>query len=341
MRKIITYQILLLLFSSLLFFNACDNAPGSKSAGTLNVNQLPNSSGSAGEVLVVMDNYNWKNNAGDLMRKTLEQEFPALTQPEPIFDVVHITEGAFDDIFTFHRTIIQVDIDPEIKEASLKYGENIWAKPQLVIKLEAPDSYSLETLIEKEQNNILKSIRDYDRKRLQDVYKSSTDLEIKDLLTKYNIKMFVPRGYNVDFSNNEFTSISIETPKTSQVIFVYEYPLKGINTMQTSRIIEKRNAFLKKYTKGTRENSYITTAEIFPPITYDIRIKGREIVEVRGWWELHNGFMGGPFISHSIVDKKRNKVVVADAYVYYPNNKKRNIIRQLEAIIYSMDLLEK
>ncbi len=288
-----------------------------------------------------MDNFNWKNNAGDLIRKTLEQEFPALTQPEPIFDVVHITAGAFDDIFTFHRTIVQVEIDPEIKEASLKYGENIWAKPQLVIKLEAPDSYSLETLIEKEQINILKNIRTYDRKRLHDVYKSSADLEIKDLLTKYNIKMTVPRGYNVDFSNDEFTSISIETPKTSQVIFIYEYPLKGINAMQTSRIIEKRNTFLKKYTVGTRDNSYITTAEIFPPISYDIRIKGRDIVEVRGWWELHNGFMGGPFISHSIIDKKRNKVVVADAYVYYPNNKKRNIIRQLEAIIYSMDLLEK
>ncbi len=337
--KNISLSIVLLL--SIISFNSCDDVPGVTSSGSRNVSNLPNIAGASGEVLVVMDNFNWKNRAGDLMRKTLKQEFPALTQSEPIFDVIHITDGAFDDFLTFHRTIIQVSIDPEIKDASLKYGENVWAKPQLVIRLNAPDSYSLETLIEKEQNNILQNIRAYDRKRLQDVYKSSPDPELNTLLAKYNIKMAIPRGYNIDFSNDEFASISIETPKTSQVIFVYEYPYKNQRDLQTSRIIEKRNEFLKKYTKGTREDSYQTTAKLFPPISYDIRIKGNDIVEVRGWWELHNGFMGGPFISHSAVDKKRNKIVVADAYVYYPNNKKRNMIRQLEAIIYSAAFLEK
>ncbi|MCK4922535.1 MAG: DUF4837 family protein [Bacteroidales bacterium] len=171
------------------------------------------------------------------------------------------------------------------------------------------------------------------------MYNESKDLEIQNILANFNINMAIPRGYNIDFSNKEFASISIETSKTSQVLFVYQYPYNGEGDLKTSMIIEKRNDFLKKYTVGTRDDSYLTTAAIFPPYSYDILLEGREIVELRGWWEMHNGYMGGPFMSHTILDKKRNKIVVADAYVYYPNNKKRNMMRQLEAMVYSMRFL--
>lgn len=329
-----------MLSLSFFFLNSCDESTGVSNKNGQNV-LLPKISGAAGEILVVMDNFNWKNKSGDLIRQTLEQEYPALTQPEPIFDVSQIPAGAFDGPFKFHRTIIRVIVGSEIEKAQIKYGENMWATPQLVIMIEAPDSYSLETLIIREKDNILQNILKYDRKRLQDIYNQSKDADIKEMLTSFNVSMAIPRGYNIDFSNNEFASISIETPKTSQVVFVYQYPYKGENDLKTTRIIEKRNEFLKKYTVGTRDHSYLTTAEIFPPYTYDIKIGDKNVVEIRGWWEMENGFMGGPFISHTLVDKTRNVIVVADAYVYYPNNKKRNMMRQLEAIVYSMRLLSK
>lgn len=331
-------SLITILLISLLNFNSCDDTPGVTTKGSRGA-YLPKITGAAGEILIVMDNFNWKNKSGDIIRKTLQQEYPALTQPEPIFDVIQITEGVFDGIFRFHRTIIRVNVDSEIKESNIKYGEDIWATPQLVIRMEAPDSYSLETLINKEKSNILQNILTYDRKRLANMYNDSKDLEIQNILTSFNINMAIPRGYNIDFSNKEFASFSIETSKTSQVLFIYQYPYNGERDLKTSMIIEKRNDFLKKYTVGTRDDSYLTTAEIFPPYSFDIKLKDREIIELRGWWEMHNGYMGGPFISHTILDKNRNKIVVADAYVYYPNNKKRNMMRQLEAIVYSMRFL--
>ncbi len=63
------------------------------------------------------------------------------------------------------------------------------------------------------------------------------------------------------------------------------------------------------------------------------------MVELRGLWELENGFMGGPFISHSVYDARRNRIVTVDAYIYYPNQKKRVKLKQLEAIVYSMELI--
>jgi hypothetical protein len=50
--------------------------------------------------------------------------------------------------------------------------------------------------------------------------------------------------------------------------------------------------------------------------------------------------MGGPFISHSTLDTARNEIITVEAYVYNPNNKKRNLMRQMEAIVYSFELLK-
>ncbi|MFW5645645.1 MAG: DUF4837 family protein [Bacteroidota bacterium] len=339
MKKIIG---ILFLFSLVVGINSCKNEPGndSRDRSTRGGMILPNVSGTAGEVLVVMDNFNWKNKAGEMLRKTLEPEYPALTQPEPLFDLIHITAGAFENIFQIHRTVLIVNVDSEIEKATVNYSENVWARPQLVLRIVAPDSYALEELLEKEKDNIRNNILVYDRKRIQDVYNDSKDPEIASIVSKFHIKLAIPRGYNIDLSTKEFASFSIETAKTSQVIFVYEYPWDGSDVLNTQDVIEKRDQFLRKYTQGTRADSYIKTTELFPPETYDITKSGREFVEVRGWWELHNGYMGGPFISHSAIDENRNKVVVVEGYVYNPSNRKRNMMRQLEAIVYSMEIVE-
>jgi hypothetical protein len=47
--------------------------------------------------------------------------------------------------------------------------------------------------------------------------------------------------------------------------------------------------------------------------------------------------MGGPFISHALIDKTGEKVLVLEAFVYHPRADKRNYIRQLESILYSFE----
>ncbi|HYW96807.1 MAG TPA: DUF4837 family protein [Bacteroidales bacterium] len=334
--KVVKHLLLFLVVIAGL--QSCKDISNPKS-GSSNI-LLPNISGPAGEVLVVMDNSNWKGRAGNALRESLEQEYPALNQPEPLFDVIHITPGAFDNIFQNHRTIIIVSVGPEYSEGVVAYYENQWAKPQLVIRINAPDSKTLEEVIEKEKNSIINNIRAYDRKRLQDVYRNSKDPEITSIVSRFNITLTIPRGYNVDVNTDDFASFSIETPKTSQVIFIYQYPYSGTGDLKTQNLIDKRNAFLKKYTRGNRPGSYMTTAKLFPPMVYDINQAGRKVVEIRGLWELENDFMGGPFISHTIVDQSRKMVVTVEGYVYNPNEKKRNLMRQIEAIVYSMKLIK-
>ena len=53
---------------------------------------------------------------------------------------------------------------------------------------------------------------------------------------------------------------------------------------------------------------------------------------------FENDMMGGPFVSHARVDRPNGRVVVVEAFVYAPEKKKRDLMRQLEASLYTLNL---
>jgi len=50
-------------------------------------------------------------------------------------------------------------------------------------------------------------------------------------------------------------------------------------------------------------------------------------------------FMGGPFVSYTVIDKKRNRVVTVYGYVFAGNQDKRNYVRQVEAVLKTLKIL--
>jgi hypothetical protein len=320
----------------LLTVSSCDTAQ--QQGGTAG-KILPNVTGGAGEVLVVMDQFNWENTAGELLQDILKEELPGLPQSEPLFDVIQITAASFDDFYKFHRSIVLTTIDAGL-EPRVRYRENVWAKPQILVQLEAPSSRALHDLIQENEQQIQSFLVQYDRDRLIATYKDSKDPAIqKEITAHHQVRLAIPRGYNLDFSKDEYTSVSIEAPDFSQVIQVWDYPAESPEDLATANLIEQRNRITKQYVQGPREDSYMTISKMYRPIAFDLEKNGIHIVELRGLWELENGFMGGPFISHSIYDARRNRIVTVDAYIYYPNQKKRVKLKQLEAIVYSMELM--
>ncbi len=335
MKKISIFPLALMVLALLM---GCDSNVNRQ--GGSNGRILPNVTGGAGEVLVVMDNFNWENAAGEAIKDVLMEEVPALPQSEPSFDITQTTAASFDGFFKFHRTIILTTINPELKEPSISFKKDVWASPQIVVELSAASGQQLAELITNNHKKILSFVLQYDRERLMDIYKSSKDNDLQErMLQDHQIRVIFPRGYNLDFSNKEYSSVSIETPDYSQVIQIYEYPADSADALQTKSLLRMRDKFTSKYVKGPTDSSYMTIADIYPPIVYDMTIDNQHVVEIRGLWELKKGFMGGPFVSHAMYDAKRKRVVVIDGYVYYPNERKRIKMRQLEAVIYSMKLL--
>jgi len=300
---------------------------------------MPNITGGAGEVLVVMDKFNWENSTGEILQDILKEEYPGLPQSEPLFDVIQITAGSFEGLYQFHRSIVLTTIQSGA-EPRIRFRENVWAKPQIMIQLEASTGGELKQLIQDNEDRIQSFLVQYDRSRLIDLYKGTKDPTIqKEIASHHQIRLAIPRGYSLDFSKDEYSSVSIEASDLSQVIQIYDYPVNGPEDLTVEKIIEQRNSTTKAYVQGPRENSYMTISKLYNPIAYDLKNNNMDVVELRGLWDLENGFMGGPFISHSVYDAKRNRIICVDGYIYHPNQKKRIKLKQLEAIVYSMEII--
>ena len=75
----------------------------------------------------------------------------------------------------------------------------------------------------------------------------------------------------------------------------------------------------------------------FPAFMNVLNLKNNYTIEIRGLWNVYGDFMGDPFLSLTVLDEKRKRVITVDGYVYAPKFNKRNYLRQVEAILYSLE----
>ena len=94
---------------------------------------------------------------------------------------------------------------------------------------------------------------------------------------------------------------------------------------------------MKANIPGAEEGQYITTDAGSVTLT-DAAYNGKYMSIARGLWFMENDLMGGPFVSHSIVDEKSGRMIVAEAFVYAPNKMKRSFMRRLESSLYTLKL---
>ena len=323
---------LLLLFCLLcvtVFISSCKNDDNPT---------LPQITGKAGEIIVVIEKKYWESAVGSSLRSCLASEHIALPQPEPIFDLVNIPRSAFSGILKSHRNILLIEIKTGVKP-SITIRKDAWATPQLVISIMAPDAASFTQLIKKNKKRLIDAIETIERNRLITKYASLEKKSISEkLLKKFHLSMTVPKGYEIAKEAENIIWIRRETPETSQGILIYHYANTGSNIFTKENIITVRDSVTKLHIPGPTEGSYMTTMHDYPVTIRSMNFYGFRAVETRGLWDVHGDFMGGPFISYTLIDEQRNRVVVAEGYVYAPKFNKRNYLRQLEAILYSLKI---
>ena len=147
-----------------------------------------------------------------------------------------------------------------------------------------------------------------------------------------------PSGYKLRKATDSFVWIADEKHATSQAVLIYKYPATqdaGLFTLDN--IIATRNRFMQENVPGPYEGTYMTTATAFEPTMRYLRFHGREFVETRGFWDVYNYFMGGPFVSHSFYSQDGKDIIVMEAYVYAPIYDKRQYLREVESLLYSFE----
>ena len=136
---------------------------------------------------------------------------------------------------------------------------------------------------------------------------------------------------------DDFIWIADEKQYSTQGVFVYKYPASENENFTVENIIAHRNDVLKENVPGMFAGTYMTTGDYIKPTVEFIRFRGRQFAQTRGFWEVHNDFMGGPFVSHSFYGPDAKEIIVVEAWVYAPRFDKRQYLRQVESIIYSFE----
>ena len=296
-------------------------------------------SGRAGEVMVVISENMWDGSIGKTLKQILSADQEALPQAEPIFDVIHVVPDQFSRIFNTHRNIIFVRVNPDFKDEKILIQKDRWSTPQLVIDIQAKTRDACLKMLNDNAKIIVDRINHAERNRVLINYKRYQEVNVVNKLkSKYHISLIVPKGYSMDVDSSDFIWLANETPLTSQGILIYFYPYTGPIDFKVKNLIRTRDRFLKKYVSGPVKNTYMSTETMIPPQLREFKMDNRYTAELRGLWKLENGFMGGPFVSISTVDEKRNRVITVEGFVYAPHDKKRELLRQVESIVSTLKI---
>ncbi len=304
---------------------------------------LPNISGKAGEVIVVIDKGNWEGLVGTVLRDSLAKETPFLPQREPLFGLVNVPQNAFNNMFQIHRNIIVVNINNTVTEPGVVIRKDVWATPQTVIYVNAADSEAAAKLIEENSNLMAVTIEQAERDRIIRNIKRYEEHKLAPVVTEMvGGSPHFPSGYKLKKRTSDFIWIEYAIQDVTQGILIYKYPVvEGQQMLSLDSIIEDSNEMLKNNVPGMFENTYMTTSTAARPGIEYKRYKGLEFAEIRGFWEVYNDYMGGPFVSHAFYSQDGKDIIVLQAFVYAPKYDKRQYLRQVESVIYSFEWANK
>lgn len=307
-----------------------------------NRSNLPRSIGNTSEVLVVLQNeQQWDNPIGLTLKEYLGKEQTGLMQSEPIFDLAHITVNNFSDMFKKHRNILIVVIDEKVSSIKVESFKDKWADPQRIVRITSPSALKFATNFSEYADGIVENYNETERSRILSVFRPSSKNEVlKKVRTKFNLDITVPQGFYVAKSEHGFMWIRKEVTDFSQGIIIISEPYLDKKQFSLNSIVSRTNRYLKQYIPGESEGTYMAIDDEFiAPVRKQIEDFSFEYaIEMRGVWNVEHDFMGGPFVSYSFVDEASSNIITIYGYVYHPNKKKRNLLRQLEAIIYSVKL---
>ncbi len=232
-----------------------------------------------------------------VLTRGLEVDAEGLPQPEPSFDVSRVSPGKWTGALRLARAIVIYDT---LHTLDVRMDRH--AAPQVIIRTDGSDAARLRALL-----------RDFERRvataRLRDRHNPKAEDSIR---RQFGVRLLIPSDMTASKQGRDFLWLSNNTASGMRNICVY----RGTN----------RDSVMRVNIKGETDSMYVQTV----PGTVRRR-QLKDVLLTYGLWEMRGDAMGGPFVSMT------RGGVTAEAFVYAPEMKKRNLMRQLEAVVYTLE----
>ena len=331
MRKLV-FPALIVACTAVMF--ACSGT-GSQGTG------LMSSSGRSAEVLVVCDDNLWKGTLGDSLHVILMQGVFGLPQEEPMFTLSHVAEDYLREAYKKHRNIVYFTIDQTVDKAKVIVNHNTWAQPQMVIRINAKNEQQAIETLSKHRETIINFLLSSEFKRFQRAQKGRQNFHLSSEIERlFNISMVFPEGFIFALKKDNFVWLRKDTKDWTQNIIIYTENYTDTNQLRNEYIVRLRDVHTQKYIFGTVDSSYVKIEQKHvPTLSQYVDFEQGYAIRTVGLWEMVRDFMGGPFVNMTVLDTKNNRIITIDGFLYAPADNKRDLLRQLEAILLSVEII--
>ncbi len=291
---------------------------------------LPKSGGQPYEVLVVSSD----NESRAIIDSIFAQDAEGLPQAEPLFDVSKTDEAHFNQTARLARNIVVVKTDTmQFSTTRIRYEKNAWAQPQMVVYINTPSARVLRKNMNKQGKLLTDLITRMEmNNEIANLDAGSNKKASEEVMKMFGWNIKIPTDMKSGKQGKNFLWYSNNTGSGMRNICIYSY---DGNNLDIERALQVRDSVMKENIPGELPNMYMATVGESVS-TRMVKEKAQTIMINRGLWEMENDAMGGPFVMHSTVDTARHKIIVAEAFVYAPEMKKRNLIRKAEAALYTL-----
>jgi hypothetical protein len=320
-----------MFFTSLAVFMLA--SCGKKSALTVKKDNF--ATGKAAEIILIADKNDWSENQIDTILTTLTQAQKGLNQVEPLFDVISFQNDDFSPMFQKHRNILRFEINPDNSSNYMEINYNTWTSPQVYIVLRGNSADSLYKIYLQNQRQIIQELYENDLRRLQANTARNADVAIEKLLRKkFDITVKIPNTYKINREEDDFVWLLYRTQKNDRMIMIYKTDKQDFTP---DFLMNTRDSMTRKYVPGAIRGAYpVIARKLGLPIINPKTVNYLQGYEMRGLWESVNDQMGGPFYSFTFLNAHQECITV-DGFVYAPQEEKRELLREVEAIVKSVE----
>lgn len=312
-------------------------------------NRLPESIGQPYEVVLEGD-------TNRIVTAILQESVPDMPQPEPMFNIIQVRKGKLTSLYQTVRNRVVVDVDKRNRDFEVKISKDVNAAPQVIIRIKAQ---TVEQLKSRLDGMRLRQILDESElKHLASVIRQNVEKQ-KEVKRLFSIDMRIPLDMDASKKAKDFVWYSNNTNSGMKNLLIFkinsseEPPSVRENHSSRENLSASGNLSSKETSSGTEEYpSNGISLSLADKVQIDSVLQKNMLGETddiymviprlgeRGLWEMEGDAMGGPYVMKIIrrqkngkISGRKNEIIVVIGFVYAPEMKKRNLIKQLEAVL--------
>lgn len=307
---------------------------------------MPDATGSPYDLYLVLDEGMRQTALYDSLMTVFQAPMECTPNGDEYFRVRNLTPENFtSSLIRIVANVVTIDLDiHNAQDPVITMERDKYAKGQVIVKMHAKNAESLAEYLPQVAESLRRVFVNNELNRHARILAEEHQTKQMDRLAKMQeVQMYIPQAMNgtcrAAQDSTTFFWVTDGFDRKPSYLVVYSVPYTDQNIFSLEGAVAVRDSIMKRNITGSGENEYmITNRKVITPEYRALSIGGKYVGELRGMWRMENGLMAGPFVCHLKLDELNKRVVFAEGFVYAPNDGKRLLIRNLEAVLYTLKM---